>query len=142
MASKDKWYNQGLKFSCKGCGKCCGGAPGYVWIDNTEITTISKHLKIEEKDFIKKYTRRIVYRISLKEQDNYDCIFLRDNKCMIYPVRPIQCQSYPWWDCNLKSQQSWDDAARTCKGMRDKKGKLYSKEEIQKIIQYYKSKKQ
>ena len=30
----DTWYHLGLRFQCTGCGDCCTGAPGYVWINN------------------------------------------------------------------------------------------------------------
>ena len=29
----DAWYaEEGLAFECTGCGDCCTGAPGYVWV--------------------------------------------------------------------------------------------------------------
>jgi Fe-S-cluster containining protein len=31
----------------------------------------------------------------LKKEENGDCVFLLDNICQIYPVRPLACQMYP-----------------------------------------------
>ncbi len=35
------WYQFGLRFQCTGCGDCCTGAPGYVWINKAEIKAMS-----------------------------------------------------------------------------------------------------
>ena len=57
-------------------------------------------------------------RISLLEsKKNYDCVFLKDKKCQVYGARPTQCRTYPWWPHNLRSQQAWEETARTCEGI-------------------------
>ncbi|MFC1643505.1 YkgJ family cysteine cluster protein, partial [Chlamydiota bacterium] len=33
--------------------------------------------------------------LSLKEKDDGTCIFLDVNNCLIYPVRPVQCTTFP-----------------------------------------------
>ena len=89
----DKWFKNGLYFKCQQCSDCCTGAPGYVWLTEKDIQNIIKFLNIEEKDFLKKYTRHVRGQISLKELfPNYDCIFLKDRKCQIYQARPMQCK--------------------------------------------------
>ena len=40
----DAWYRGGLRFSCTQCGKCCSGAPGYVWVTKDEIEQIAAFL--------------------------------------------------------------------------------------------------
>ena len=35
--SATPWYRAGLKFECTGCGDCCTGAPGFVWVTQVEI---------------------------------------------------------------------------------------------------------
>ena len=37
----DPWYQQGLKFHCLGCGDCCTGEPGYVWVTKAEIAALA-----------------------------------------------------------------------------------------------------
>ena len=40
------WYRDGLRFECTQCGKCCTGAPGYVWLTIPEIYRIAEFLGI------------------------------------------------------------------------------------------------
>lgn len=133
---KKTWYEKGLFFKCKNCGKCCYGFPGYVWISEKDIENISKFLKISKFLFLQKYTRKIGEKISLKELKgpNFECIFLKDKKCQIYSVRPYQCKSYPFWRENLKSKKHFEEyVLKNCKGAHDKSFK-YSFEEIEKFF--------
>ena len=36
------WYHEGLRFECTGCGDCCTGAPGYVWLTEEEIRALAE----------------------------------------------------------------------------------------------------
>ncbi len=115
------WYGAGLRFECTQCGKCCGGAPGYVWVTREEIARIATFLGMETQQFTKRFVRRVGFRLSLVEKADYDCIFLRrmDGRvgCEIYPVRPLQCRTWPFWNTNLKTPASWATAAEGCPGM-------------------------
>lgn len=112
------WYAEGLRFECTGCGQCCTGSPGYIWVDDDEIVQIADYLKITIDEFSRRYLRRVKGKLSLLELPRtYDCIFLKDKKCSIYPVRPTQCRTFPWWPRNLKSKEEWEAAARTCEGI-------------------------
>jgi Fe-S-cluster containining protein len=129
------WYKKGLYFKCLKCSKCCGGFPGYVWINDKEIEKIANFLNLSKSNFLKKYTRQINGFISLKENlINYDCCFLKDKKCIIYEVRPTQCKEFPFWKNNLKSFFSWQSLKDYCPGIDNKKGKFFSFEEIQKKL--------
>lgn len=112
------WYADGLRFECTGCGQCCTGFPGYIWVDEQEIQNIASFLNLSVKEFSNRYLRYVNGRLSLLElPTNYDCIFLKDKKCQIYPVRPTQCRTFPWWPKNLKSKAEWQNAARSCEGI-------------------------
>lgn len=112
------WYSKGLNFKCTGCGKCCTGAPGYIWITEGEIVEMADFLNITIKDFSRKYLRRVGNRYSLLERSKtYDCVFLKDKKCEVYPVRPTQCRTFPFWPHLLKSQENWESAASYCEGI-------------------------
>ena len=39
--SKKPWYADGLQFECTQCGDCCTGAPGYVWVNKSEIEALA-----------------------------------------------------------------------------------------------------
>ncbi len=112
------WYKNGLKFKCTGCGHCCTGEPGYVWLTPEEIDTIAAHLGISKEKFIQTYTRSIFGRLSLREDRvNFDCIFLKDKRCQIYTARPSQCRTFPWWKENISSPESWKEVGKRCEGV-------------------------
>jgi Fe-S-cluster containining protein len=49
-----------------------------------------------------------------KTEKGPSCIFLdqETNFCQIYPVRPIQCSTYPFWSNVLKNEYNWNDEVR------------------------------
>lgn len=129
------WYKEGLRFECTGCGRCCTGQPGYVWLSEEEIGTIADHLGISVETFMRRYVRKTVtgcYSL-LDVLPSYDCVFFRDNRCTIYPVRPTQCRTFPWWPENLKSKHAWKETARHCEGIAET-APLRTLEEIQKEL--------
>lgn len=134
---KKPWYGEGLRFECTGCGQCCTGGPGYVWVSDDDIKTISAHLNISEKEFQKRYLRRIGDRYSLLEDaKSYDCVFLENNRCKIYQHRPAQCSTYPWWPYQIESKEAWDNAAQWCEGI-NSNAPLVTHEEIEKQLSIY-----
>jgi Fe-S-cluster containining protein len=125
------WYHQGLRFQCTGCGDCCTGAPGYVWINKAEIGAMSCVLRISAAEFEKRYVRQVGIRKSLVELPNGDCVFFDSDRrcCQIYEVRPRQCRTWPFWASNLSSPQSWREVADRCPGCN--RGQIVPVEEIQ-----------
>jgi Fe-S-cluster containining protein len=119
--AKDKWYSTGLRFSCTQCGNCCSGAPGYVWATKAEIREISEFLGRTDGWLSPDHVRRERLGYSLTEKPGGDCIFLeRENGmtgCAIYPVRPHQCRTWPFWKETLRSPRSWSDAHTKCPGI-------------------------
>ena len=128
---KDRWWHDtGLRFECVECGNCCGGEPGFIWLNDEEAAKISEHLDMDETEFRKQYLIQFMGRQSIIEKENYDCVFLDEEtrKCKIYSVRPMQCRTYPFWSSLLEDKRLWDYYSKRCPGMG--KGKLYSPEEI------------
>lgn len=118
--SHDPWYKEGLRFECTGCGGCCTGSPGYVWVNENEIAEMASFLSITVQEFGKRYLRQVGGRFALIEKKKtYDCVFLKDKKCLLYAVRPTQCRTFPWWPENISSQDAWEQAAKQCEGIRD-----------------------
>jgi len=112
------WYAGGLRFACQGCGCCCGGGPGYVWVDEEEIAALAASLGVEAAEFRRRYTRRLWRGVSLKEKYNYDCILLNEHgRCTAYEARPTQCRTWPFWPSNLESPAAWRASGRRCPGI-------------------------
>ncbi len=83
--------------SCKQCGECCKWG-GYVHLTDSDMKRISSFLLLDERDFTDKYTCLTDNRCGLSLTENSDgtCVFLTDDKCTIYPVRPKQCRDFPY----------------------------------------------
>ena len=128
---KQPWYKDGLQFTCSGCGDCCSGAPGFVWVNKEEIAAIAKCVDMEIDAFEKKYVRMVGVRKSLIEKKNYDCIFLdsKTRKCQVYEARPRQCKTWPFWDSTVRTPEDWAHTCEVCPGSGT--GRLYQLGEIE-----------
>ena len=128
-----RWYRDGLQFECTGCGDCCTGAPGYVWVTKDEIAELAALVgEMDVSQFERKYVRKVGIRKSLKEDSgsNWDCVFF-DNvtrKCKVYAARPRQCRTWPFWESNLRTREDWSRTCAVCPG--SGQGKLYQLESI------------
>ncbi len=133
VRSDQSWYAEGLKFRCTQCGDCCSGAPGFVWVNKEEIVALARQVGMADdiEGFEQKYVRKVGMRKSLIEYPDGDCIFLdsETRRCLVYDSRPIQCRTWPFWNSNLKSPETWKEAASACPGCN--RGKVYSFQEIE-----------
>lgn len=121
-----------INFKCQRCSSCCRHFPGYVYLTKEDFNKISEYLKINPDQLLNDFCRRIEKNgklvVGLKEKINYDCIFW-NSSCLIYPVRPVQCISYPFWPSIIEFEDRWNEEAEYCKGI-NKKGKLSLKQKI------------
>jgi Fe-S-cluster containining protein len=137
FARKPPWYAAGLAFECLQCGDCCAGPEeGYVWITDKEIAAVAAYLRMSEQEFRRRFVRRVGRRQSLIEKKpSHDCIFLVPNGdgagqgCEIYPVRPVQCRTWPFWTQNLGDPTDWAMAQVRCPGIN--RGSLFTREQIE-----------
>lgn len=88
---------------CKECGgKCCTGEQGYIFVNSKEIEAIAEFLNFSFEEFCQKFVKKVGYRYSLLDilQSNgaYSCVFFKNGICQIYPKRPKQCVTFPFWD--------------------------------------------
>ena len=126
------WYRDGLRFGCTGCGHCCTGAPGYVWVGSKEIEALASHLRLSREAFARRYLRRVGERYSLLERLNGDCVFFSEGRgCTVYSARPRQCRSFPFWPEHLRTPAAWDGLRAACPGAGQ--GRVFPLEEIQLI---------
>lgn len=138
VAQAGLWYKDGLRFQCQRCGNCCRGEPGYIWVSPGEIKDISLYLGLRVEEFARKYLKKIGRRFSLIELSVGDCVMYEARSgqsesggCRIYPVRPKQCSTFPFWPNNLKSPEEWASLKKYCNGV--DKGTLYPLSAIQQI---------
>jgi len=136
LSNREPWYAGGLAFECVRCGRCCAGpAEGYVWVTPEEVRRIAEFLGQDVGDFRNRYCRRVGRRTSLVEDaETKDCVFLRRDGeglacCAVYPVRPTQCRTWPFWPSNLLDRDAWALAAMRCPGVN--RGPLHGLDEIE-----------
>ncbi len=112
------WYHEGLRFRCTGCGGCCTGDPGYVWVNRDEIETLAETVGMEPAEFVASFVRSVGRRRSLVELPSGDCVFYHrvTRRCRVYAARPRQCRTWPFWESNLRSPAAWENVCRTCPG--------------------------
>ena len=125
--SMTKINKNGFRFdfdssACQECAAlCCRGESGKIWVNHLEIENICKFLSINSIDLVQKYLYKINNRYSIKERlrlDDYECVFLTEGEqksCSIYPVRPQQCQTFPFWDYYKRSK---NQLLQDCPGVR------------------------
>ena len=120
---------EGLRFECqKGCVKCCA-IPGLIFVKESEIPAIAEFLKLTNEAFNEKYILRYFggnFRLNCPEDE--PCMFLTESGCSIYPVRPVQCRSFPFWPENINNPKNWFGLKKICPGI--DMGRLYSIDEI------------
>jgi uncharacterized protein len=125
----EPWYREGLRFRCTRCGNCCTGAPGFVWVDDAEIAAIAQFRNQSVEEVIGFYTRRARGQLSLRERANGDCVFYEKGEgCTIYPVRPRQCRTWPFWKSNIATPEAWQRTCEVCPGSGH--GELISADEV------------
>ena len=130
MTTPDEpWFHEGLAFTCTRCGACCTGAPGYVWVDGGQIAALADFRGETIEEFTRQHVRQVGHRLSLVERPNGDCVFWdRATGCTVYPARPVQCRTWPFWPENIASHEEWQDTTRACPGAGQ--GRVHSVEEI------------
>lgn len=126
-----RWWDEGLPFKCTQCGNCCR-VEGYVWVDDDDIQNLAEYLQIEPEAFEKQYVRQVGHHRSLIEKPNYECVFW-ENGCSVYPARPPQCRTFPFWRENLRSLESWLEVVEDCPGSGT--GPVYNREEIMELFE-------
>jgi Fe-S-cluster containining protein len=113
----DFGFDPSACFSCE--GNCCIGESGYIWCTPKEINDMATFLELQRDDFTLRYTRKVGYKISLKELmigDSFHCIFFDPVKkgCQIYKVRPSQCRTFPFWD---HFKENINEVVKECPGI-------------------------
>jgi uncharacterized protein len=129
------WFKNGLQFDCTGCGDCCTGAPGYVWVTGEEIRGLAKAVGLSLEEFEATYVRQIGVRRSLIEYDNGDCVLFDSERrhCTAYEARPRQCKTWPFWESTASTPEDWEETCRACPGCGE--GPRISAEEIVRRMQ-------
>ncbi len=110
-----------LRFHCTGCGRCCLGHADehYIELLPGEAGKIRQFLNLDKKSFRRDCLVSLGSKskgIRINAQGR--CILLDDNdRCSVYPVRPRQCMTYPFWPELLQAPEAWHAESARCEGI-------------------------
>lgn len=128
-------------FECTKCGACCRNEYLLVTVTGSDIVKIAVVLGLGPDELFKALdfyitsdstptpvgleripsvaTEQGLAFIALKKMDNGDCIFLKEDLCMIHPVRPLVCRSFPFIFTESEGQRNWGLSAKKeiCPGL-------------------------
>ena len=123
------YHKTPIRFKCTQCSQCCyGGKHAYVRANAQEIENIIAFMNIDLGTFKNDYLVKLVdhgYGIRMKQslltkaagKEGHCALLDEIGKCSVYPVRPTQCRTYPFWPEILISEQKWNDEINRCEGI-------------------------
>jgi Fe-S-cluster containining protein len=90
-----------------------------VFLDDDEAEGIRAHLGLSRGWFRRHYLKRLPEGdVVASWQSDGRCVFLdARGECSIYPVRPLQCRTYPFWPEIVRRQRDWQRESRRCEGI-------------------------
>ncbi|MCK9523683.1 MAG: YkgJ family cysteine cluster protein [Proteobacteria bacterium] len=134
--SDANFFDNGICFACTGCAECCRthGEYAYVYLSAVDVDRISQYLGMSRLDFLNAHCITTPYGDTHFSMLEDACNFLGpDGRCRIYPVRPKQCSTWPFWTENLHPVVWREQIASFCPGIGQ--GPRFSKSEILAIAQ-------
>ncbi len=126
------FFDAGIRFECRCCGACCTGDPGVVRVNKRETAEIAAYVGMSISAFGGAFLRPWGNEQRIREAEDGCCLFFEEG-CRIYPVRPNQCKTFPFWFANLRAETRWNKIHSQCPGIGS--GRLYTKNEILNILE-------
>jgi len=90
-----------FQFSCQNCGSCCKNVRQAVMVESLDLFRLARHLQMDIADVAERYTEvgiiawgAPILLMKTTEPDGA-CVFLKDNRCSIQPVKTRACRLYP-----------------------------------------------
>ena len=131
LDQRSYFFDEGIRFECGRCGNCCTGDPGIVRVNEHEIADIAAYLGTPVSTVVETFLYPWGNGLSIKEASDGRCLFFEDG-CRIYPARPTQCRTFPFWFANLRSEARWNKIRNQCPGIGA--GRLFTKADILNIL--------
>jgi len=117
--SEQPWYHAGLRFKCTGCGDCCTGAPGYVWVNRDEIAALAARLEDGRGRFrgpIRSLGRNPQEPGGVRQRRLPFSWIPRHESARCITSAPRQCKTWPFWESNVRTPEAWKEPAKSAPG--------------------------
>jgi Fe-S-cluster containining protein len=106
-----------VHFACQsGCTRCCD-TQGFVYITETDLKRIAKHLGLTAESFEAQYVVRYSHMLRLRKPRKSQCHFLTPDGCSVHVVKPVQCRTYPFWPELVEDRAAWKEEGKRCPGI-------------------------
>ena len=115
-------------FKCKRCGNCCRGG-GNVYFSATDLRNIFKYLKLSKAESMSLAGKLVQHKLNgyFVHSSGRACHFLGvNNRCAVYPVRPLQCRTFPFWPSYFQSKDDVSDLKQECRGSLTGRGEEFT----------------
>lgn len=113
-------YPKFVRFRCERCALCCGDTEDKIrsiLLLKTEADRISKKTLTGLDKFAEKIEGFEPYIYQMRKTEDGKCVFLRDNSCSIYQIRPLICRFYPFQLKNLTDDRYAFTYTNECPGI-------------------------
>lgn len=128
----------GLRFECTQCGECCinRGEYAHVYLNDEEVADLAAFFGLSPREFERRYT--FVDEDGWLQLNFTDdrCAFLNEHgQCRVYPARPTQCRTFPFWPEMIAGREWTAEAREMCEGVG--KGRVHPPEEVEARLREY-----
>jgi uncharacterized protein len=136
MAKVNFTYPKTLRFHCTKCGICCGDTTEkirHVLLLRTEAEEIVQTTCQPIPKFAVSIKNKTPYAFEMKKRaEDRKCVFLKNNRCTIYSLRPIICRFYPFELKVSSIRKNMFLFTEECQGIN--KGKILNEHYFRKMI--------
>jgi Fe-S-cluster containining protein len=127
MGKRDRFKHPvAQRFFCTKCGLCCGDTNEkrrHILLLKKEADEIAEAVSQPISAFAKRIKGKAPYAYEIRKTNEIGaCVFLQNNKCLIYPFRPLVCRFYPFELKNAADQEYEFLCTKECPGIN--KGKI------------------
>ena len=113
-------YPKNVSFICSQCGRCCGDTEDivrHILLLKIDVASISNKLLLRDQEFAEEISGFEPYIYEMKKTAAGKCIFLENNICTIYEIRPLICRFYPFQLKNLGNNRYSFSYTSKCMGI-------------------------
>jgi Fe-S-cluster containining protein len=136
LEKKDFTHPVKVRFECNRCGLCCGDTEQKtrnILLLKSEAEKISSQTRQLIADFAVEVERKQPYVYQMKKPSEGKCVFLINNHCSIYPLRPLICMFYPF-ELKFNEVKGTYEFSFTLECPAINQGKLYGTAEFKKLF--------